>query len=96
MKMTAITGRAGKVAVGVALIPTVIYAFAMSAFATPPPTTPPYTSTQAVSDTRSFIGDLSNPTSQIMLAVAAGIIGITLLGWGIKTVYRKVTHNAHV
>lgn len=55
----------------------------------------PYATTQAVTDSTTYIGQLTSGLVPIMLAIAGGIIGISILGWGLRTVFHKVRGAAH-
>ncbi len=67
---------------------------ASAAFAQTAPT--PYSASQAASDTTGFIGTLTGGLAPLIVAIAGGVVGLVILSWGIKTVFRKVTHSAKV
>jgi len=90
-----LSSRASKLGAAIVFVPTMIVVLATNALAATS-TTPPYTASSAKNDTVNFVGELTGGTAPIMLAVAGACIGVVLLSWGIKTVYRKVTHTAKV
>lgn len=51
--------------------------------------------TQAQSDILGFLGTLVSAMAPVLIAVAGGVIGVFLLGWGIRTVFHKVRGAAH-
>lgn len=51
--------------------------------------------TQAQSDILSFLGTMVSSIAPVLIAVALGVIGIVILGWGIRTVFHKVRGAAH-
>ena len=55
----------------------------------------PYPAASAVADSTSYIGDLTSGLVPTLLAIATGIVGITVLSWGIRTVFHKVRGAAH-
>ncbi len=67
---------------------------ASSALAQTPPA--PYSASQAASDTTGFIGTLTGGLAPLIVAIAGGVVGLVILSWGVKTVFRKVTHSAKV
>ncbi len=56
----------------------------------------PYSASEAASDTTGFIGTLTGGLAPLIIAIAGGVVGLVILSWGIKTVFRKVTHSARV
>ncbi len=50
---------------------------------------------QAQSDILSFLGTLVSTVAPVLIAVALGVVGIFILGWGIRMVFHKVQSSAH-
>jgi hypothetical protein len=51
--------------------------------------------TQASTDILAFLATMVSAIAPVFIAVAGGVVGITILAWGIKTVFRKVRGAAH-
>lgn len=84
-----------KILAGVFAAITAVMLTATAAYAqvTPPE---PYSAADAVTDSTGFIGTLTEGIVPVMLAVAGGIVGLVVLSWGLKTVFRKVRGAARV
>ncbi len=64
-------------------------------------TTAPYTGNpvadgaRAQTDVLGFLGTLVSTVAPVLIAIALGVVGIFILGWGIRMVFHKVRSSAH-
>jgi hypothetical protein len=56
---------------------------------------PAHDGASASTDILAFLGTMVSAIAPVFIAVAGGVVGITILAWGIKTVFRKVRGAAH-
>jgi hypothetical protein len=55
----------------------------------------PYDASAAAAAATNFVGQLTGGLVPVMVAIAGGIVGIAVLGWGLRVVFSKVRSAAH-